>query len=108
MTSAEFRNIALSFPATEEKPHFERAAFKVMAKRIFATLHEESITANLKLSPSEQKAFSALDKKNVSPIDNAWGRQGWTTFNLRKIDPDLLKEAMHSAYRSALQPTKKK
>jgi predicted DNA-binding protein (MmcQ/YjbR family) len=108
MTSSEFRSIALSFPATEEKPHFDRAAFKIITKRIFATLHEESATANLKLSLSEQKAFSALDKKNIFPIDNAWGKQGWTTFNLKKIDPDTLKEAMHSAYQEALKPTKKK
>jgi hypothetical protein len=33
-----FKRIALSFPGTMEQPHFERTAFKIIGKNIFATL----------------------------------------------------------------------
>jgi predicted DNA-binding protein (MmcQ/YjbR family) len=35
----KFRQIALSFPGTEELPHFEKTSFRVK-KKIFATLDE--------------------------------------------------------------------
>ena len=38
MTAKEFKKLALSFEGTIEKPHFERTAFKVIDKRIFATI----------------------------------------------------------------------
>ncbi|MGC1240064.1 MAG: MmcQ/YjbR family DNA-binding protein, partial [Chryseosolibacter sp.] len=82
MTTSIFKSLALSFPGTEANPHFERIAFKVTGKRIFATLHEESATANLKLSPVDQSVFSDFGKKAVYPVPNKWGLQGWTTFEL--------------------------
>jgi predicted DNA-binding protein (MmcQ/YjbR family) len=57
MTPQQFRELALSFPGTEENPHFDRAAFKVIKKRIFATMHEASKTVNMKLTVADQKAF---------------------------------------------------
>jgi hypothetical protein len=30
MTVKEFKDLALTFPGTEEKPHFDRTAFKVI------------------------------------------------------------------------------
>ena len=53
MTTEEFRTLALAFPGTEEKPHFERQSFKVIRKRIFATLHEAALSANIVLTPTQ-------------------------------------------------------
>lgn len=65
-----FRELALSFPGTEENPHFDRRAFKVTNKTIFATLHEESKIANLKLSRIDQSVFSTYDINAVYPVPN--------------------------------------
>jgi predicted DNA-binding protein (MmcQ/YjbR family) len=108
MTAAEFREMALSFPGTEENPHFDRAAFKVIKKRIFATLHEATETANLKLLPAEQRVFSSFDKKSAYPVPNKWGLQGWTTFELKKIPNELMLDALNSAYQDVLKSTSKK
>jgi hypothetical protein len=42
MTTEEFIDLALSFRGTISMPHFDRIAFKVEGKRIFATLHESA------------------------------------------------------------------
>jgi hypothetical protein len=108
MTAAEFRKLALSFADTEENPHFDRAAFKIIKKRIFATLHEESGTANLKLSEVDQSVFCDYDKKIVYPVPNKWGLQGWTTFELKKIPKKLMLDALDTAYKDAMKSKAKK
>lgn len=107
MTILQFRDLALSFPATEANPHFDRIAFKVTGKRIFATLHEESGTANIKLSPVDQSVFCDFGKKSVYAVANKWGLQGWTTFELTKIPKDLMLDALDTAYKDVLKPKKK-
>lgn len=108
ITSNEFRDLALSFPGTAEHPHFDRAAFKVAGKRIFATLHEESGTANLALSVIDQSVFCSFDKDAVYPVPNKWGLRGWTTFELKKVPPELVSDALYTAYREVLKPKPKK
>lgn len=98
MSNDEFAAMALSFPGTEENPHFERRAFKVIGRRIFATLHEKSNTVNLKLSPVDQSVFCLYDAKSVYAIPNKWGAQGWTTFELKKIPKEFMLDALSVAY----------
>ncbi len=107
MTTESFRKLALSFPETEENPHFERAAFKVIGRRIFATLHEESRTANLKLSLEDQSAFTTFGKGSIYPVPNKWGLQGWTTFELRKLKNEIMKDALECAYNEARKAKRK-
>ena len=107
MTIEQFRSLALSFPGTEENPHFDRAAFKVTGKRIFATLHAQSKTANLKLSLVDQSVFCDFGKEAVYPVPNKWGLQGWTTFELKKIPKELMLDALDTAYLGVLKPKKK-
>jgi predicted DNA-binding protein (MmcQ/YjbR family) len=108
MTSQQFRDLALSFPGTEENPHFERAAFKVIKKRIFATMHEASKTVNMKLTLADQSAFSKLDKKNIYPLPNKWGENGWTTFEISNAERDVVLAALEAAYQDVLREKKKK
>ncbi len=105
MTSAQFRNIALSFENTEEAPHFERTAFKVIKKRIFATLLVSKNIANLKLPLIEQSVFSDYGDA-VYPVDNKWGKQGWTTFKLEDLPEELINDALQVAYRDVMKPKK--
>jgi predicted DNA-binding protein (MmcQ/YjbR family) len=108
MSPASFMSLALSFPGTEANPHFDRTAFKVTGKRIFATLHEESGTANLKLSPIDQSVFCDFGKKAVYAVPNKWGLQGWTTFELKKIPKELMLDALDTAYQDVLKSKVKK
>lgn len=101
-----FRQLALSFPGTEENPHFDRAAFKVTGKRIFTTLHTKTETVNVLLSVSEQQAFCAFDVTAIYPVPNKFGLQGWTTFELNKIELELISEALRSAYGEVINSKK--
>jgi hypothetical protein len=108
MTSNQFRKLTLSFPETIENPHFDRAAFKVINKRIFATMHEKSQSANLKLSPADQSAFCSFGKKAVYAVPNKWGLQGWTTFEFKTLPKELMQDALNMAYQEVIKPKSKK
>ena len=103
MTCNEFTDLALSFSNTIAAPHFDRTAFKVVNKRTFATLHEESQTANIKFSLGDQSVYCLIDKKAIYPVDNKWGLQGWTTFELGLVDTQLMLDALHAAYQDVFK-----
>lgn len=98
MVSIEtFRKLALSFPGTNEESHFEKTSFRVN-KRIFATYDDKNNRACLKLSEIDQDVFVAADKAAIYPVDNKWGKQGWTLLELRKVRKDLFTDALTTAY----------
>lgn len=103
MTPEEFRNLALSFPHTEENPHFDRAAFKVTKRRIFTTMHLPSNSVNMKLSEVDQSVFCDYGKEAIFQIPNKWGKQGWTTFVLDKVPAEVIRDALDCAYREVFK-----
>ncbi|HTN47306.1 MAG TPA: MmcQ/YjbR family DNA-binding protein [Flavipsychrobacter sp.] len=108
MTSAAFSALALSFPHTECNPHFDRNAFKVTGKRIFATLLQKDQTVNVVLSPEEQEAFCKMNAKGIYPVPNKWGEKGWTTFELARVPDDLVQAAVTIAYEAVFQSSASK
>ncbi len=109
MVNAEtFKKIALSFDGTEQHPHFERTAFKVTGRRIFATLHEQHETANIVLSKEDQSVYCSFDESAVYPVPNKWGLQGWTTFELTKVPAELVSDALYTAYKTVLESKQKR
>ena len=70
MTIEDFRLLALSFPGTMEGPHFDRVAFKVENKRIYATLHKASAIVNLKLSVIDQSLFCSFNGDAIYQVPN--------------------------------------
>ena len=96
----DLRRLALALEGTIEAPHFDRIAFKVA--RIYATLPADGGTANLKLTPDEQAFKALLAPDSFRPVDNAWGRQGWTTVKLDRITVPELQAALEMAWRHAL------
>jgi len=109
MTAEAFSKLALSFPDTEEKPHFDRISFKITGKRIFATMDKKGVSANVKLSPQDQKQFCSLGEE-IEPVPNKWGLQGWTTFRLPSTSDDIILAALETAHHDALlsrKPNKK-
>lgn len=107
MTTSAFRKLALSFAGSEENPHFERAAFKVTGKRIFATMLEKEASVNILLRPEAQQDFCALDE-HIYPVPNKWGASGWTTFEIKHVDGDVIRQALASAYSDIMQLKPKK
>jgi len=98
-----FQKMALSFPHTEQVPHFERVGFKITGKRMFATYLEKNNTANIFLTPAEQKLFCKMDRTNIYPVPNKWGEKGATTFDLNTVAKEVLMEALISAYNEILK-----
>ena len=96
-----FRQMALAYPETYEKPHFDRIAFYA-GKRIFATYDPKSGQANLKLSTIDQDVFGKFDPANIFPVPNKWGQAGMTTFCLAHMRADLFADALQTAYALAL------
>jgi hypothetical protein len=92
-----FKIAALSFPETEEVPHFENTSFRVK-KKIFASLAEKEKRACLKFSEIDQSAFCSFDKTVIYPVPNKWGKQGWTYIDLTKIKKETLMDALTTAF----------
>jgi hypothetical protein len=101
-----FIEMALSFPGTEQKPHFDRIGFKVTGKRMFATYLAENNTANIFLTPEEQRVFCKMNAVNIYPVPNKWGEKGATTFVLRKLNKEIIMEALLSAYTEVMNKQK--
>jgi len=108
ITGEQFARLALSFPNTESVPHFERIGFKVTGRRMFCTYRDKDNTANAFLTPAEQSVFCQMDKKNIYPVPNKWGERGITTFELDRVDGNILQEALLSAYNEVLNTSRKK
>jgi predicted DNA-binding protein (MmcQ/YjbR family) len=92
-----FRKLALSFPEATEEPHFEKTSFRVK-KKIFATYDDIKKRACIKLSEIDQDVFSSTDKSTIFPVDNKWGKQGWTLFEMNKVHKDIFADALTTAY----------
>jgi len=103
----KFRQIALSFPGTEELPHFEKTSFRVK-KKIFATLDEMHQKATLKFSAVDQSVFCLIDQSAIYPVPNKWGKQGWTIFELTKVNGAMMKDALATAYNTIATNSAKK
>lgn len=95
--SRTVRKLALSFDEAEEAPHFEKTAFRVR-KKIFATLDTRHHRVVLKLSLVDQSVFAGYKKDAIYPVPNAWGKQGWTVVEMKKVRKDMFTDALTTAY----------
>ncbi|MHA7900431.1 MAG: MmcQ/YjbR family DNA-binding protein [Henriciella sp.] len=106
MTVDEFRSLALSLPKAIEKPHFERASFRVDAPRgkTIATLLETDATANVFLTVEEQDMLISAEPHIFSKVPNKWGDQGATTITLASVDEVTALSALKMSWRHAAPP----
>lgn len=99
VTPADFRRIALSLEGAEEGSHMGAVDFRV-GGRIFATLASQSQGyGNLMLTPAEQAAFIEELPEVFVPIAGGWGLMGMTHVVLDKANEDLVRGALHTAWR---------
>ena len=106
ITGEKFMDLALSFPGTAQKPHFERIGLSVIGKRMFATYLAKNNTANIFLTSKEQAIFCKMDSKNIYPVPNKWGEKGATTFELNNLSKEFILEALLSAYNEVMMRKK--
>jgi len=97
VTIDSVRALALSFPETDEHPHFDRRAFRVK-KKIFATLQEKNKIVCFMFKPEDQSVFCAYDKTIFYPVPGGWGLKGATYVDLKKVRKSMFKDAMTVAY----------
>ncbi|KXK55256.1 MAG: hypothetical protein UZ05_CHB002000635 [Chlorobi bacterium OLB5] len=100
-----FREIALSMPHAEEKPHFDKTSFRVKGK-IFATLNTERNLATIKLNAVDQNVFSTVNTGIIYPVPNKWGQQGWTHIELGKVKKNTLVDALTTSYYETVKPSR--
>jgi len=108
ISELQYIEIALSFPNTERIKHFDRIGFKVKDKRMFSTYLDRNNTANLFLTPAQQKKYCEIEPDNFYPVPNKWGEHGATTVELDTISKDLLIEALTAAYNEVNKKREKK
>jgi hypothetical protein len=108
MTIDEFRQLALSFPATEERSHMNHPDFRVHGK-IFATLGSPNEAFGMvKLSPELQETYVAAYPAVFRPVAGAWGRQGSTHVRIEKATATAVKAAIGDAWQLASNAAAKK
>lgn len=93
---ATLEKMVLSFPETSIEPHFEKISFRIR-KKIFATYDAETDKLTVKLSEDIQTAFCESSRL-ISPVDNKWGKQGWTYVYLNEAEPSLIKQVLFEAF----------
>ncbi len=107
MTPADFRRVALSFPGAEEGSHMGAVDFRV-GGRIFATLaSQKQGYGNLMLTLEQQTDFACVAPEIFLPIPGGWGRMGATHIRLAEANEDVLKGALHTAWRLRVEKNSK-
>jgi hypothetical protein len=115
VTAAQVRKLALALPEVEEKSHFAQPDFRVRNK-IFAGLSRDEREGNLKLTPETQALVLSSNPDVFTPAAGAWGRSGWTMYQLAHVSVGELGELLRESYAlvapkslsASRAPTKKK
>jgi hypothetical protein len=91
----------------EEGSHMGAADFRV-GGRIFATLAmQDQGYGNLMLTPEIQAGFVAEQPEVFLPVFGGWGRMGATHVVLAAVNEDLLRGALHSAWKLRVEKNRK-
>jgi hypothetical protein len=98
VTGTRFRQLALSFPETEERVHMGHPDFRV-AGRIFATLAwPVKGWRMVKLTPEQQAIFVRAQPEAFVPVKGAWGLGGCTNVRLGKAKVAAVRGALVAAW----------
>lgn len=105
MNSKQAYVLASKMDGVTIKKHFGSDGFSAN-KRMFLTIWHEKNQANIRLNISDQEEFLAMDGDGFAPINNAWGRQGWTTINLEFVERADFQKALRKALEFSASPDK--
>lgn len=101
------RKMAMALPGTGERDHFGLPSFRVK-DRIFSTLWVKENKMMVKLSLIDQSVFSLFDKSIIYPVPNKYGGMGCTFFELASVPPEMLQDALTTAWQTIIDKKKKK
>jgi hypothetical protein len=93
------RSMALDMPGTLEREHFGRPSYSVK-KKIYITLWIDEARAVIKLTPEQQIEWSEAHPQTFIPVDNKWGKHGWTNVLLAGTSEKILRQAIDLAWRN--------
>lgn len=99
MTADEFRQLALSFPDSEERSHMDHPDFRVGGK-IFATIAPNGERGMVKLTPEQQAILTRTDPEIFEPAAGGWGRNGSTMLTFATADEATVRQALTQAWRN--------
>ena len=94
---SDFLSIIQRLDAVTEAPHQHIVSFKIK-NRIFASLNVKESRACVKLTLIDQSSFCSYNLEHVYPVPNKWGKHGWTNINLKLVHPEMLEDALFTAY----------
>jgi hypothetical protein len=60
----------------------------------------------VKLSPIDQSVFHSFDPAIFYPVPNKWGLKGATVVELTKVPPEMLEDALNTAYQLIVRKRK--
>jgi len=99
-----FSDLVLSFPNTEMIQHFNKLAFRITKKKIFASYDFQNNLGNVLLNPKAQATYCSYTSTAIYPVPNKWGAKGWTTLVLDELPVKLIQEVINSAYQQQVSP----
>jgi hypothetical protein len=99
MTSADFCRIALTLEGVEEYSHAGLPAFKVGGRKFASLASQADGYGNLMLTLEQQAAFVEEAPQIFLPIPGGWGRMGHTHIRLAEANEDVLRGALHAAWK---------
>ncbi|MCC7371362.1 MAG: MmcQ/YjbR family DNA-binding protein [Chloroflexi bacterium] len=97
VTADDAREMALSFPGTEERSHFGAADFRVRGK-IYATLPSADRLV-VWIDPNDQSTLLSTFPTTFEKAAGSWGLRGWTNVRLGLVDPDMLLDLLIESWR---------
>jgi hypothetical protein len=107
LSTKRVSELAKALPGVSQYEHFGSDAFRTKGGT-FATIWHAKNSVNLKLTVQQQRRFVLIDGEGFVEIDNAWGRQGWTTANLQFVDEEPLRTALQLAWANAATKSRRK
>lgn len=106
VTAQEAEAWALALPDAVQLPHFEKKSYRIR-KKIFATLDVNKNRLVVKLSEVDQSVFCSHNPEIIYPVPNAWGKQGYTIIELKKVRKNLCHEVLRVSYETVLKGKKR-
>ena|SRR5690554_4852581 len=91
--------IAQKYPYQHTFVHWKmlQFGFKIKnRKEIFGQI-PRLVFGGVKLTKIDQEGFSSLSP-SIYPVDNKWGKQGWTIIDLENVTQKLLSDVLKTAY----------
>jgi hypothetical protein len=105
--ASRFRAICSALGGVEERPHFDRAAFRTPA-RTFATLGPSGEDVNVLLPLEVQLVLVDSQPEVFARLQGGWGARGWTRMDLPRVDEATCREVLREAHAYAAPKPKKK